>query len=108
LGQTYKRINLYLNKNALAENNKIHNSDKKSTKYASLGKGLSASHINKTASKSKAPLSKEKKPSVRPNKTLVTEPYEKKSLYFSKAESKLVEQLFGRDRKLTTGLQHKR
>ena len=92
---------MYLNKNALAENNKIHNSDKKS-------KGLSASHINKTASKSKAPLSKEKKPSVRPNKTLVTEPYEKKSLYFSKAESKLVEQLFGRDRKLTTGQQHKR
>lgn len=40
---------------------------------------------------------------MRPNKTLVTEPYEKKSFYFSKAESKLVDQLFGRDRKMTGG-----
>jgi hypothetical protein len=98
-GQTHKRINLYLNKNPLVENNKIHNSDKKSTFKLSLDKGLSNSHLNKTTSKSKAPLSRDKKSSTKPNKTLVTEPYEKKSLYFSKAESKLVDQLFGRDRK---------
>lgn len=72
MGQTYKRINLYLNRNALVENNKIHNSDKKSTRYGSVDKGMSTSHLNKTTSKSKAPLSKEKKSSVRPNKTLVT------------------------------------
>lgn len=39
LGSTYKRINLYLNKNPLIENNKIHNSDKKSTPTATQPKG---------------------------------------------------------------------
>ncbi len=48
------------------------------------------------------PLSKDKKSSNKPSKTLVTEPYEKKSLHFSKAESRLVDQLFPRERKLTS------
>jgi hypothetical protein len=48
----------------------------------------------------KQPLSRDKKSSSKPSKTLVTEPYEKKSMHFSKAESRLVDQLFNRDRKL--------